>query len=410
MDTSLLTLFTIPLLLALLSKRDYSLYVGKLITPLYGDVFEFLSSFIEFMQLDPPVRKGDILKHLVDAYRSLIKGLSIDRNTLLLLYRTKVLVPCSRGIAKLKVFKNVEPVDVCLKSKTSSNELEVEEEITNAMLNWHPIKILVRYLAWKGGSASINDIVKDLGCCMKRLTSELFDALKLVIPDERVLKTPRRFLSYVKEICGEDVDERGVLKPFNKRRVEELLVPILKSLKLVELDKDIISLTDLGIEYSRHIMMIPQSELVITEPLFPQTYAALLSVLYRSSRSVYIISPWVEVTPSGSGLLLSLLRTLKDRFNEIVMVLRDDEHNRRVLRNLLRNNALSDLPISIYLVKNLHAKMYVSIPALVTSANLLFTSIGINYEVGLYYPVAPKDLIEFKDLLLSAAIKIKSFD
>ena len=333
----------------------------------------------------------------------------MDRNALLFLYRTRMLIPCSRGVAKLKVFRDVGPVEVCIRSGggVPTDRESIRDSIIDAILNWHPIKILVRYLAWRGGSASIDDVVRDLGCFMKRLTGELFDALKLVIPEERTLKTPRMFLDRVRELCGPDIDEKGVLKPFNKRRVQELLVPILSSLRLAELDGDSIVLTELGLEYSRNVMLVPTSELVVTEPLFPQTYMALLSVLYRAGHEVFIVSPWVEISPEGEGLLLSLLRAVKGRYREIKMVLRDDEHNRRVLKLALAKGAFKDLPISIYLVKNLHAKMYLSLPALITSANLLFTSVGLNYEVGIYYPVAPRDLMEFRNLLLSAAIEFK---
>jgi len=373
--------------------------------PTYGDVFEFLSSLVEFMQLDPPTRGKNIIDYLVNEYKSIVSGHKSDRNTLLLLYRTRLLIPCTNGVTKLKVFRNVSPIELCPKS-LSASDIEIEEEIVNAMLNWHPIRILIRYLAWRGGEASIDDIVRDLGCAMKRLTRDLYEALRLVVPDERTIRTPRIFLDNVRELCGEDVDERGVLKPFNRRRVKELLLPILESLKLAHVDNGKVSLTEVGTEYSRQVLMIPQSELVITEPLFPQTYVALLSVLYRAQRYVYIISPWVEVNPDRGGLLLSLLKVFGSRIREIVMILRDDEHNRRIISKLLSRNAFSNLPVSIYLVKSLHAKMYLSLPALMTSANLLYTSIGINYEVGMYYPVAPKDLIEFKDLLLSAASRV----
>ena len=372
----------------------------------FGDVYEFLAAFFEFMQLDPPWKPDeDPLEFVKETFRSIIgdERREFDRATLLLLYRLGLLLPCVDSSIELKVFRD-RVVKLC---PTTSRHRDVSKLVEERILEWHPVRLLVRYLALRRGVAHVEDIVRDLGCTMKRLTSELYDALSIVVP-RNVLSTPSYFMPRIREICGDDVDTRGVLKPFNAKRIKELLVPLLKSLGIVECvspNCETIALTDRGFEYARSVLRIPDHEVVVTEPLFPQTYAALLATLYRHGKRIFIVSPWIERL-YGKPLLTELLKLDFVKGASIYVVLRDDEDNRRFVEEFSKQLHSIDASIGVYMVRNLHAKLYASIPALITSANLLLTSIEWNYEVGVYYTVAPRPVVELVDTILSAARRV----
>ncbi len=365
----------------------------------YGDVYEFLSAFLESMQLDPPWdenSRANAVTHLYKQYIRLLRGGSLGRTELLLLYRLGLVKPCDSSVSKL------DGIPVCPVTRSLKQE-EFPALLRTRILSWHPTRLLLRFLALNEGEATVDEIAAGLGCVVKRLTGELYDALLYVVPNRRVLTPPRGYRKSHVELCGER-SEKGVLKPFNKLRIANLLTPLLGSLNLVEVDGDKLTLTEEGWSVAKEILFPPRSEVVRTQPLLPQLYAALLAVLYTPSRRLLLATPRIELGEAMSaqgprsmergdpGFIGTLLRLARTR--EIYVVVQRDGTDSRVPDTLLRLCQNTGKECCVSAIPSLNIRMYAGSVALLTSAEMRVKSFTQSFELGVYYRVIDKELNE----------------
>ncbi|MGB9706109.1 MAG: hypothetical protein ACPL3C_11715, partial [Pyrobaculum sp.] len=141
--------------------------------------------------------------------------------------------------------------------------------IARRLARWTPMRILLRYLAAKGGAAGLDDVAEELGAEMKNVTGKYLPVLRLANPR---LKAP-------------------VSKPFNPHVVEAVLFKLGAEVGLLTYDRahKTASLTELAEEH----MEQQGVEVVRTAPDSPIVLAAVATSV-TSAKKVYIISPWVD--------------------------------------------------------------------------------------------------------------------
>ncbi|MGC8983322.1 MAG: hypothetical protein ACP5KA_06220 [Desulfurococcaceae archaeon] len=242
--------------------------------------------------------------------------------------------------------------------------------LAKRLARWTPMRILLRYMIASGGSATLEDVVRDLGGVMKRVTEKYLPVLKLAYPK---LKCP-------------------VSKPFNKHVVDTVLFKLGADLGFLKYDRGrgVAHLTELAEEYvEQHAV-----EVIRTAPRSPIILAAVAATV-TSARRVYLVSPWIdgEVAEALSPLLHG---------REVVVVTRkpvegrQGERHRRALQILAQRG-------EVLCYERLHTKLAMGTSAVVTSANFTVASMLHNIETGVYYHETPTPLRVHAEEIVAAA-------
>ena len=231
-----------------------------------------------------------------------------------------------------------------------------------AIVRWKPMRVLLSYIAGKG-QASLGDMVRDLGGDMLYWT--------------KIMST-----------FGFKIPKGSVRKPYNTFVLRNCLLPIAEELGLVERLNDRFRLTSLG-----KSMVSEKSlgwEIVRSRPREPFIYAAICSTLLSSTEAI-LVSPWIDVKVAEK-----LVQGIKENssLSEIRIIVREpaEKGSTRLALKLLVEK-LSQIGISVNIRATprrgslaLHAKVFTSNrECVITSANLQYTSLWKNFEVGVYY-------------------------
>ena len=230
---------------------------------------------------------------------------------------------------------------------------------------WTPMRLLLRYMMLRGGSATVGDVERDLGSEVLRVTRFLSPVLRLAYSRFRPAK-----------------------KPYNRHVIEAVLFRLGSELGLLRLDgRGRAEVMELAYELAEEA----RTEVVKTMPSAPLVLAAVASVA-ACSRRVFISSPWID-----SDVAEALLPLLKDK--EVVVITRPPRapRHRRAVEILGRVG-------EVRAYARLHTKLVLGDPAVVTSANLTRASLLRNLETGIYYRRAPAALrVHAQEIAASAA-------
>jgi len=221
---------------------------------------------------------------------------------------------------------------------------------------WYPMRLLLKYMMWRGGYCTSRDVKRDLGGKVYEVTGELLDIL-------RQIYGPRKFKEPVK-------------KPFNRHVIESVFFRLGKELGVLRGDsRHEAQLTELGYELIRDEPVI----LIKTAPKIPLILLAVVSVL-QESRQATLVSPWIDLE-----VVKILEPLLKNK--EICVVARQP-------RKGSQKRALDILSSygEVLIYPRLHTKLSLGFSALITSANLTKTSLLYNIETGIYYREVPLGL------------------
>jgi hypothetical protein len=218
------------------------------------------------------------------------------------------------------------------------------------LARWTPMKLLLRFLASKGGEASLDEVEERLGGRMLEVTKRYLPALRL---------TGLR---------------RPVKKPYNRHVIEAVLLRLGSETGLLKGDRRTMALTELAEE----LLETESVEVVRTGPNSPVVLAAVAAAA-ASGNKVYLVSPWID-----REVAEALARILEGK---AVVVSRPP-------REKTRADALALLTQrgEVLCYDKLHTKAVAGTSAVVTSANLVKTSLLRNIETGVYYRETPTAL------------------
>ncbi|AKT33991.1 hypothetical protein PYWP30_00335 [Pyrobaculum sp. WP30] len=218
------------------------------------------------------------------------------------------------------------------------------------LARWTPMRLLLRFLADKGGEAFLDEVEERLGGRMLEVTKRYLPALRLA-----GLRRP-------------------VKKPYNRHVVEAVLLRLGSETGLLKDDRRTMALTELAEE----LLETESVEVVRTGPNSPVVLAAVAAAA-ASGGMVYLVSPWIDREVAGA--LTHLLR------DKAVMVSRPPRETRhaKALELLAQRG-------EVLCYDKLHTKAVAGTSAVVTSANLVKTSLLRNIETGVYYRETPTAL------------------
>ena len=218
------------------------------------------------------------------------------------------------------------------------------------LARWTPMRLLLRFLASKGGEVSLDEVEERLGGRMLEVTKRYLPALRL---------TGLR---------------RPVKKPYNRHVIEAVLLRLGSETGLLKGDRRTMALTELAEE----LLETESVEVVRTGPNSPVVLAAVAAAA-ASGNKVYLVSPWIDREVAEA--LASLLE------GKAVVVSRPPREKPHV-------DALALLAQrgEVLCYDKLHTKAVAGTSAVVTSANLVKTSLLRNIETGVYYRETPTAL------------------
>ncbi len=238
----------------------------------------------------------------------------------------------------------------------------------SAAVKWSPIKVMLTYLHLKG-EAKIQDIVSDLGSDMLYWTKIMSD-------------------------FGFKIRRKAVKKPFNDFVVRECLKPLAEQLCLVESSNGKMKLTEMG----RQVILKTSTaewEIIRSRPREPLIYAATVSTILDTSQAT-MVSPWIDVKTAKT--LTSGLKKHSSIQQLRIIVRKPNPETRKAIKII--SEEISQLGASVQVRATpvrgpltLHAKTTVTAnQATITSANLQYTSLWKNFELGVYYKQTPEEL------------------
>jgi len=217
------------------------------------------------------------------------------------------------------------------------------------LARWTPMRLLLRFLAERGGGADVEEVEAELGGRLKEATSRFLPVLRLAYPR---LRGP-------------------VKKPYNRHVLEAVLLRLGSEVGLLKGDRRAVVLTELAGE----LLGEEPVEVVKTGPNSPVILAAVAAAA-ASGGIVYVVSPWIDRDVAEA--LTSLLK------GHAVVVSRPprNENHREALRTFAQRG-------EVLCYSKLHTKAVAGAAAVITSANLVGTSLLRNIETGVYYRETP---------------------
>jgi hypothetical protein len=220
------------------------------------------------------------------------------------------------------------------------------------LARWTPMRLLLKFLVHRGGQTSEEEVEVSLGGLMEKVTARYLPVLRLAYPK---LKKP-------------------VKKPYNKHVVSAVLFRLGSEVGLLRRERKAVELT----EFAKELLVEEPVEVVRTGPNSPVILAAVASAV-ASGGEVHIASPWIDVEVASA--LAELLK------GKVIVVSRPprDKRHREALKML---NAFGE----VLCYGGLHTKAVAGASAVVTSANLVKTSLLRNIETGVYYRETPTTL------------------
>jgi len=242
--------------------------------------------------------------------------------------------------------------------------------ITVRMARWTPVKVLIRYVASRGGQTTVDNVVRDLGGAVR-------EAMKRALPFLR--------LAYRKV--------KPVVKPYNRHIVEALILTLGSELGLFETDarREEIALTDLSYE----LLEYRDVDIVRTAPRMPIILAAVAAIV-TSSAHVRVVAPWIDPEVAKALIELSTRLTVVTRPPQIERTLKAKRKKEEAIEVLSQRGEVLVYP-------HLHTKLVAGQQALVTSANLTLYSLVRNIETGTYhYTVSPQLTSHIEEIIAAS--------
>jgi phosphatidylserine/phosphatidylglycerophosphate/cardiolipin synthase-like enzyme len=125
------------------------------------------------------------------------------------------------------------------------------------------------------------------------------------------------------------------------------------------------------------------------------TVHALQHLIRDAKKRVFLVSPYFKI--SDGDLFRTLLATVKRGVEMSLVVRAPDKSTSFVDEAVDQLEELVGEGLNLYMLENLHAKFYVSeTTALVTSLNLLETSLGKSIEIGMSFSTATPEYTQLK--------------
>ena len=214
---------------------------------------------------------------------------------------------------------------------------------------WTPMRLRLRFLAERGGKATVEELEAELGGEMAEATGRFLPVLRLTNPK---LRGP-------------------VKKPYNRHVLEAVLLWLGSEVGLLKGDRKTVVLTELAEELLEEELV----EVVRTGPNSPVVLVAVAAAT-ASGGAVYIVSPWID-----RDIAEALVKLLKGHAVVVSRPPRNESH-REALRTFAQHG-------EILCYARLHTKAVAGAAAVVTSANLVGTSLLRNIETGVYYRETP---------------------
>jgi len=258
------------------------------------------------------------------------------------------------------------------------NRRETIGALREVFLKWLPLQVFLKYILMKG-KASPKEVVKDLGGEMRKWTKILY---QLGIA-RNIMRKP------------------GVAKPYNKFVVQNMFVPLAQQLNLVLIQNGKLQLNpEAKGAIEKLVSTEKEYDIVKTMPGEYTIYSAIADTLSDAKEAI-IASPWIN------GTIVELVKNtykISKTPQEITIIVRKTKDNINHIKQLTK------IPIHIeaYYYNKLHAKTATNPrgPAIISSANLVKTSLLRNYEIGIYYQKTPTTIIVALQELMSIATKI----
>jgi len=218
------------------------------------------------------------------------------------------------------------------------------------LARWTPMRLLLRFLAEKGGEASLDKVEERLG--------------------GRVLEVTKRYLPALR-LAGL---RRPVKKPYNRHVMEAVLLRLGSEAGLLKGDREAMAVTELAEE----LLETESVEVVRTGPDSPVALAAVAAAA-ASGNKVYLVSPWID-----REVAEALAHLLEGKAVVVSRPPREKPHADALALLAQRGEVLC--------YDELHTKAVAGTSAVVTSANLVKTSLLRYIETGVYYRGTPTAL------------------
>lgn len=137
------------------------------------------------------------------------------------------------------------------------------------------------------------------------------------------------------------------------------------------------------------------------------------SIIREAEKKMFIVSPWIQL--KGLTWIIKAIKFAKEKGVKFTIIARLPENKRRLQKLLTQLDNLLGESYEVYLIKRLHAKLYYNCSeALLTSLNLLASSIENNYEIGTIIQPEDKEMLDkikkYIDFLVSEGELIQDRD
>ena len=256
---------------------------------------------------------------------------------------------------------------------------------TNIVEKWEPLLKLIEYLSQRK-SATPDQIVEDLGGDMMYWTKIMTN-------------------------FGFKVKQTGVRKPYNNFVTRALLIPLAEELGLIEKTDNKIKLT----QQAKELPYLKKKEydVIRTRPKDPLIYAAVCNILLEEEATV--ITPWIDHTTAQNltkGIIAGLNKYTKLKHLKIITREPKRKDMKKAVETLLSLKDYIEVEARTAQHRPLHAKTTIGTnTAIITSANLIHTSLWRNFELGILFHQTPpqlKQLTEEEWNLAQPYINIRS--
>jgi len=230
---------------------------------------------------------------------------------------------------------------------------------------WTPMRLLILFGLDKGGILSLDEVVNNLGAKVQNATKQIETVLDFAFG--RRWRSPR----------GE-----YPRKPFNKVIVKKILFPLGQELGLFYYVRSRYMRVSELAEAFIASNPFPNQEIIKTIPNEPLILVGVSSII-ASSNKITVISPWFDLT-----IVNSVIKPLSNNKHIVIITRRPRERS----KHQIALEELREITSEIYYHDHLHTKAVIGKQAIVTSANMIRTSLLRNPEVGIFFRETPPEL------------------
>jgi len=258
---------------------------------------------------------------------------------------------------------------------------ELITTISLRIIEWFPTRLLLRFIADKGGEISSEEVINNLGKLMKTITS--------------------KYSPIMSEILGlSRINKNGVMKPFNRHVVEAVLFKLLKNIGILQGTQRRVRLTDIGWMIASQTHSNFDHLVVTTEPEYPQIGVVITAIAGTKIQSNNLIFATYSIDLRVVDHILQLAKKALNNKITFIMGPPAKQYSKRILYKCRRY----DIRCKLLCTQELHAKVYINNKyILLTSANLTRAGLARNYEVGVLLSSIPQNFALFTSILYATA-------